>query len=159
MSALAKAPLSSLAAPSSSSDAIGQATEMLDLMMRLADHLTHETERVRSGHIQDVAPLQREKLRLALLYQKTVKELRAGGMTIATLPAPLRAQIVATSARLAEAVDKNERALRIGRDATRRLVDLTVRAARERLKPVSRYDARRAMRPGRMAPCSVDRRL
>lgn len=158
MNALAKAPPPPVAAPASS-DAMGQATEMLDLMMRLADHLTHETERVRLGHVQDVAPLQREKLRLALLYQKTVKELRASGMTIATLPAPLRAQIVATSARLAEAVDKNERALRIGRDATRRLVDLAVFALRARLKPVSRYDARRAMRPARMAPCAVDRRL
>lgn len=158
MNALAKAPPSPLAAPSSS-DAMGQATEMLDLMMRLADLLAHETERVRLGHIQDVAPLQREKLRLALLYQKTVKELRVGRMTIATLPAPLRAQIVAASARLAEAVDKNERALRIGRDATRRLVDLTVRAVRERVKSVTRYDARRAVRSGRMAPCAVDRRL
>jgi hypothetical protein len=136
-----------------------QATDMLDLMMRLTDLLADETKRVRAGHVHDIAPLQREKLRLALLYRKAVKSLEATGAKIMALPAPLRAQIVAASAELAEAAGKNERALRIGRDATRRLLDMVVASMRDRLKPVSRYDMRCAMRPARMVPCAVDRRL
>lgn len=137
----------------------GPATEMLDLMMRLADLLAHETERVRSGHVQDIEPLQREKIRLSQLYQRKVQELEASGAKVAGQPAPLRAQIVAASARLAEEAAENERALRIGRDATRRLVDMVVASIKTRLKPASRYDARRAVQPARMAPCAVDRRL
>lgn len=137
----------------------GQTTEILDLMMRLADLLTHETEQVRSGHVRDIEPLQREKVRLSLLYQRRIKELEASGATIATLPAPLRAQIVAASGRLAEAAGKNERTLRIGREATRRLIDMVVASIRARLKPTSRYDARRAVQSARMVPCAVDRRL
>jgi hypothetical protein len=136
-----------------------QATDLLDLMMRLADLLASETGLVRSGQVQDIAPLQREKLRLTLLYQNAIKSHQAGGTKLATLPAPLRAQIVAASARLAEAVGKNERALRIGRDATRRLVDMVVASLKDRLKPMSRYDARCTMRPAAMVPCAVDRRF
>lgn len=136
-----------------------QATDLLDLMMRLADLLASETGLVRSGQVQDIAPLQREKLRLTLLYQNAIKSLQGNGTRLQTLPAPLRAQVVAASARLAEAVGKNERALRIGRDATRRLVDMVVATLKDRLKPTSRYDARCAIRSAAMVPCAVDRRL
>lgn len=135
------------------------ATELLDLMMRLADLLTHETEQVRSGQVQDLGPLQREKIRLSQLYQRKVQELAASGTQITGLPAPLRAQIVAASGRLAEAAGKNESVLRIGRDATRRLLDLVVDSVKARLKPISRYDARRSVHLARMVPCAVDRRL
>ena len=142
------------------SEAASRATEMLDLMMRLADLLQHETERLRSGHVQDVAPLQKEKLRLSLLYQRAMKELEAGGVKITALPAPLRAQIVAASARLADAVGENERALRVGRAAARRLLDMVVESVKERLKPVSRYNARRTTAGGApILAVAVDRRL
>jgi hypothetical protein len=147
-------------APASPPQIAAQATELLDLMMRLADLLAHETERVRSGHIQDVGPLQKEKLRLTLLYQRGVKQLEASGAKIAALPAPLRAQVVAASARLAETVAENERALRIGSAATRRLVDMLVESIKSRLKPLTRYSAV----PGKLnqAPVlavALDRRL
>ncbi len=157
MTALAKTLASP--APASSPPVMAQATGLLDLMMRLADLLAHETERVRAGEVQDMAPLQHEKLRLSVLYQRAAKELQSSGTKIADLPPPVRAQIIATSTRLAEAATKNELALRIGRDATRRLLDMVVSSVRDRLKPVSRYDARRTPQLVRMAPCAVDRRL
>lgn len=137
-----------------------QSTEMLDLMMRLADLLAHETELVRSGHVKDIGSLQREKLRLSELYQNTIKELNAGGVKIIALPAPLRAQIVAASGRLAEVAAQNERALRVGRTATRRLLDMVVDSVKSRLKQSTRYTAR-ATAP-RYVPAltvTVDRRL
>lgn len=136
-----------------------QATEMLDLMMRLADLLTHETERVRSGHVRDIAPLQQEKLRLTQLYQDKVREFASTGGRIENLPAPLRAQIVAASGSLAEATAKNERTLRVGREATRRLLEMVVASVKDRLRPMSRYDGHRALRPARIVPCALDRRL
>jgi hypothetical protein len=144
----------------STAQVTSQATELLDLMMRLADLMAHETERVRSGHVQDLGPLQREKLRLTILYQRGVKQLDASGARITALPAPLRAQVVAASARLAETVTENERVLRIGSTATRRLVDMLVESIKSQLKPLTRYSAI----PGKLteAPLlavAVDRRL
>ena len=137
-----------------------QATDMLDLMMRLAELLAHETELLRCGRVRDIEPLQREKLRLTLLYQKALKALTVAGATITALPAPLRSQFVAASARLADAVGENERALRIGRAATRRLLDAIVESVQARLKPLRHYNARSRTTTG-SAPLAlaVDRRL
>jgi hypothetical protein len=136
------------------------ATGMLDLMMRLADLMAHETEQLEAGRLRDIEPLQREKLRLSLLYQKSIKGLDASGAKIVALPAPLRAQIVAASARLADEVSQNERALRIGRAATRRLLDAIVESVHAKLRPLNRYNAR--LIPTRSPPVlamAVDRRM
>lgn len=133
---------------------------MLDLMMRLADLLANETELVRKGHVRDIAALQREKLRLSLLYQGAIKELQASGTRITALPPPLRAQVVAAAARLADVVAQNERTLRIGRAATRKLLDMVVASVKSRLRPPIRYNAR--LTPGRYAPAlavAIDQRL
>ena len=144
-------------APASLSE---QATEMLDLMMRLSELLTHETDLLRAGRLRDIEPLQREKMRLTLLYQKALAALNAAGATVSALPAPLRAQFVAASGRLADAIGENERALRIGRAATRRLLDAIVESVQARLKPLRHYDAR-SRTTASITPLAlaVDRRL
>ena len=137
-----------------------QATDMLDLMMRLADLLAHETELVRAGHVRDIGALQREKLRLSLLYQDAIRRLDAGGVKIVALPAPLRAQVVAASSRLADVAAQNERTLRVGRAATRKLLDMLVDSVKSQFKPLTRYDARR--KATGYAPAfavAIDRRL
>jgi hypothetical protein len=116
-------------------------TETLDVMLRLADLLSHETELVRSGRIQEIAPLQKQKLRLSQLYRQAAKTLESSGAQIATLPTSLRMQIVAASGRLADAVGENERVLRIGRAATRKLLDMVVDSIKARMKPLNRYNA------------------
>jgi hypothetical protein len=137
-----------------------QVTETLDLMLRLADLLAHETELVRVGRIQDIEPLQKEKRRLSQLYQQAAKALHASGAQIATLPASLRVQIVAASGRLADVVGENERALRIGRAATRKLLDMIVDSIKARMKPLNRYNAKlTATRHTPALVFAVDRRM
>jgi hypothetical protein len=136
-----------------------QVTETLDLMLRLADLLSHETKLVRQGRIQDIEPLQKEKLRLSQLYQQAVKALHAGGAQIA-LPASLRVQIIAASGRLADAVGENEQVLRIGRAATRKLLDMVVDSIKARMKPLNRYNAKlTATRHTPALVVAVDRRM
>jgi hypothetical protein len=135
-------------------------TETLDAMLRLADLLSHETELVRSGRIQDIAPLQKEKLRLSQLYRQAAKTLESSGAQIASLPTSLRMQIVAASGRLADAVGENERVLRIGRAATRKLLDMVVDSIKARMKPLNRYNAKLTV--ARHTPAlvmAVDRRM
>jgi hypothetical protein len=137
-----------------------QVTETLDLMLRLADLLSHETKLVRQGRIQDIEPLQKEKLRLSQLYQQAVKALHAGGAQIAALPASLRVQIITASGRLADAVGENEQVLRIGRTATRKLLDMVVDSIKARMKPLNRYNAKlTATRHTPALVVAVDRRM
>ena len=139
---------------------VDQATALLDLMLRLADLMVHETALLRSGRVQDIGPLQREKLRLTGLYHAAVKAVEAGGARITMLPPALRTQLVAASTRLAEVATDNERALRIGRAATRHLLDMVVESVKTQLKPLSRYNAKLA--PVRRAPAlavALDRRM
>lgn len=135
-------------------------TALLDLMMRLGDLLAHETEIVRSGRIGDVEPLQREKLRLFDAYKKALEEFGESGMTLEGLPPPLRAQIVDASTTLAQRVKENERALRIGCTATRRLLDSIVSAIQTQQRPLTRYNARLKPTQGAtVLTLAFDRRL
>ncbi|HYM02771.1 MAG TPA: hypothetical protein VET85_07470 [Stellaceae bacterium] len=137
-----------------------QATDMLDLMLRLADLLAHETELLTAGRVRDIAALQIEKLRLTTLYDRAIKKFSTSGFKINALSPPLRAQIVAASTRLADAVKENESALRIGSAATRRVLDMVVESIRTRERTAARYTARRTSpRHGPVLAVAVDRRL
>jgi hypothetical protein len=134
------------------------ATGLLDLVTRLADLLVSETAMLSSGHVSDIGPLQQEKLRLTALYQRAVKDIE-GGHTM--LPPTLRAEIIAASARLAQAATENEIALRIGRAGTRRLLDMVVESMKSRVQPLHRYTAKRLTRPpgGPTMAFALDRRM
>jgi hypothetical protein len=67
--------------------------------------------------------------------------LQANGAQLAALPTSLRMQVVSASARLADAAGENERVLRIGRAATRKLLDMVVDSIKARMKPLNRYNA------------------
>jgi hypothetical protein len=138
----------------------GEATDMLDLMLRLADLLSHETELLRAGRVRDIAGLQIEKLRLTTQYDRAIKALAAAGMTVQSLPPPLRAQIVAAGTRLTQMIAENERALRIGSAATRRILDMLVESIKAKRATVTRYTSRLATtRHGPMLAMAIDRRL
>lgn len=137
-----------------------RATEMLDLMMRLSDILGNETQCLGEGRIGDIAPLQLEKGRLSVLYEKSIKEMSDTGISVGSVPAPLRAQLVAASNRLTRAVTENERALRIGRAATLRIMDMVIESARLRQRPSMRYTARsKPMAEAAALSVAVNRRL
>jgi hypothetical protein len=136
------------------------AAGLLDLLLRLAELLAHETSLLTAGRVNDIGPLQREKLRVTGLYQRAVKDLQEGARA-ADLPIALRTQIIAASARLAQVAVENERALRIGRAATRRLLDMVVESVKARMKPLYRYTAERLAPPpdGARTAFAVDRRM
>lgn len=132
--------------------------DLLDLMIRLGDLLAHETELLRSGRVAEIAPLQREKQRLTLLQQKALKEFAATGR--AQTPPALRAQLAAAAQRLARMVSENELALRIGRAAARRLLDMVVESINTQQRRTCRYNARLvAVNSGPPQAVTLDRRL
>jgi hypothetical protein len=148
------------AKPTTAAAATLQPSDLLDLMLRLADLLERETGLLRAGRIGDIAQLQTEKLRLTLIYDKAAKALCAGGMTLASMAPPLRAKFVAAGTRLARSVGENERALRIGRAATRRILDIVVESVRARQRPLTRYTAKLAPPRHSLAlAVAIDRRL
>jgi hypothetical protein len=62
--------------PAASTPTSGHAVTMLDLMMRLADLLAHETELVRAGQLRQAMSFEQKKKELSNHYVKTVGSLK-----------------------------------------------------------------------------------
>ncbi len=112
--------------------------------------------------IAEIAPLQAEKMRLTQLFQKALKPLRRRAAASTALAGPREgASGWSRGTRLAGAAMENERALRIGRAATERLVAAIVAAVTQSRRPPDRpIPARRRDRAApRVAGIAVDHRL
>jgi hypothetical protein len=116
----------------------------------LADLLERETTLVRATKLTEIGPLQPEKIRLTLLFQKTLE--KSGK--------PVGKAWTAAAERLAQAAIDNERALRVGRAATDRLIATVISAVRKSRGPATTYVAKRCQtREARMAGITLDRKL
>lgn len=137
----------------------GQAANLVALAGALADLLECETTLVREMKIAKIAPLQAEKSRLTLLFQKALKPADGASPTTA-LSGRAKTEWLVAGTRLARAAMENERALRIGRAATERLVAAVVAAVKLSRRPPTGYAARLATTPVlRVAGIAVDHRL
>jgi hypothetical protein len=128
---------------------IGIATELTQLLER-------ETTLVRTLKIGEIGSLQKDKTRLTKLLQEALKQLKAGK----PLPPAIKVKWQEAGRRLAEAVIANERALRVGRLATERLVATVVKAVTDTRRPFRTYaPPRRRVLQKELAGIAVDRRL
>ncbi len=90
------------------------------LAATLAALLERETALVRAMNVAGIAPLQAEKQRLTLMFQQAIKS--PVGAATASLKGPAKAAWLAQIRQLTAAAMDNERALRVGRAATERLI-------------------------------------
>jgi hypothetical protein len=132
-------------------------------LVALAEALTalleRETALVRAMEIAKIAPLQAEKTRLTQAFQKALGALGHGPGKL-SLAGPAKTAWLVAGRRLAAAAAENERALRIGRTATERLIRVVVTAVRNSRRPPAAYSARRAAPcPARLAGIALDHRL
>ncbi len=118
--------------------------------------LERETALVRGLKINEIGPLQPDKTRLTQTLRKLLKQCEGG----AKLSAAAKQKWVALGERLVAAATDNERALRIGRLATERLIGAVVRAVKESRRPHASYAPRKpALRDPGFAGVALDRRL
>ena len=123
---------------------------LVTLAGELATLLERETALVRLLKIAEIAPLQAEKTRLTQLFQKAMKQ---------APPSAASKPWLAIGKRLAQAAIDNERALRVGRAATERLVGAVVNAVKQSRPPAAGYSKGRAPPPAPMAGVAIDHRL
>jgi len=159
MAAPPRPPVRTPAAPPAPIPAGEALPALIALARQLSDLLERETALVRGLKIAEIAPLQPDKTRLAQLFQAALKALDP--KAIAALPAPLKSEWRAAGTRLSEATVANERALRVGRIATERLVSAIVQAVEKSRPATSTYTARRKTpdRQSRVSGLAVDHRL
>jgi hypothetical protein len=120
--------------------------------------LERETAMVRAMDVAAIAPLQAEKQRLTLMFQQAIKS--PAGAATASLKGPAKAAWLAAIRQLSAAAMDNERALRVGRAATERLIAAVVTAVKQSRRIMTGYSARRVARTGRpVAGVACDRRL
>jgi hypothetical protein len=131
-------------------------TEFLGVAGDLVALLQRESALVRALKIAEIGPLQTDKARLIQLVAKFLKHVDNG----AKLPPAAKQKWLVAGQRLVAAAADNERALRIGRTATERLIGAVVSAVRESRRPTSTYSP---CRNGRRLPpingVALDRRL
>jgi hypothetical protein len=145
-----------MTAPAAASPVAADPAELLDVVETLTDLLERETKLVRALHIKEIAPLQPDKLRLVQMLRKALKQFEGG----ATLPPAAKRKWQAMGQKLVQAATDNERALRIGRTATERLIAAVVGAVKETRRPQATYAPRkRAAREASIAGVALDRRL
>jgi len=130
--------------------------ELLAVVSDLTALLDRETALVRGLKISDIAPLQQDKTRLVQSLGNFLKHFENG----TTLPPAAKQKWIASGQRLVAAATENERALRIGRIATERLIAAVVGAVKASRQPHATYSPRkRAPRNVSIAGVALDRRL
>lgn len=133
-------------------------TTLAALAHALTALLERETALVRAMDVAAIAPLQAEKQRLTQLFQQTIKS--PAGEAIKSLSGPAKAEWLGAIRQLTAATMDNERALRVGRAATERLIAAVVTAVKQSWRTSVGYSARRVARTGRpVAGVACDRRL
>ena len=134
------------------------AAELVTLAGTLTALLERETGLVRDMKIAEIAPLQADKQDLTQRFQKALVALGTAGT--AALSGAARRQWLAAGQRLAAAAMENERALRIGRAATERLVAAVVSAVKQSRNYSTGYSRRRAVSSEQpVSGIAVDHRL
>jgi hypothetical protein len=124
---------------------------LVTLAGELATLLERETALVRMLKIAEIAPLQAEKTRLTQLFHKAMKQ---------APPSTASKPWLAIGKRLAQAAIDNERALRVGRAATERLIAAVITAVKQSRHPVASYAPKRGLlRAPELAGISLDRRF
>jgi hypothetical protein len=117
----------------------------------LALLLEREPVLVKALKIAEIAPLQNEKTRLTLAFQKALKQ---------SPPSAASKPWMASGRRLAQAAIDNERALRVGRAATERLIGAVIAAVKQSRRALATYAPRHGLpREPAIAGISCDRRL
>lgn len=130
--------------------------DLVAIAVDLTRLLEHETALVRAVRIAEIGPLQADKVRLTKALQEALKQFPPGK----ALPPAAKQKWQDAGKKLADAVIANERALRIGRLATERLVSTIVAAVTETRRPFRTYaPPRRRAAQRELAGVALDRRL
>lgn len=137
-------------------------TEILKVADALTDLLNRESDLVRSMRIEEIAPLQPEKVQLTGRYQSLLQRLGGPANEKSVLPLPIKSVLVDAGRRLADAAVANQQALRIGQVATDRLIGSIVTAIKQQRPTTAGYTPRKVAprATGRsIAGVTVDRRM
>lgn len=131
-------------------------TRLVGIADELTQLLERETALVRALKIAEIGPLQADKVRLTKTLQDALKQLAPGK----TLPPAVKLKWQESGRKLADAVIANERALRVGRAATERLVATVVAAVSETRRPFRTYaPPRKRVAARELAGVALDRKL
>lgn len=147
------------AKPAALPDEIAKILQVAEGLIVLLDH---ESMLVRTMRIQEIGPLQTEKVRLTALYQALLRALGGPADEKIALPPAQKAVLVDVGKRLADAAVANQRALKVGQAATDRLIGSIVTAIKQQRPSTAGYNTRKVAPRGvshSIAGVTVDRRL
>lgn len=118
--------------------------ELTDIIGRLARLIADENEKLAAHKVEEIAPMQDEKARLARLYEQHVRQVGESPEVLAELDDADRTELKEASADLAKRMEENERRLKTGAQAIERLMKAVAEAVRTKRGDVPLYGAKGA---------------
>ena len=135
------------------------ANDLIALTARLVGVMEKETELLHAMKPGAIEPLQEEKARLVVAYNRATKAVSGDPKLLAALGAALKDELARITAKFRDACAANERAIKAARDANEKLVQLIAEAANKQRNPSFAYGATGRYagptRQSRQAPLSV----
>ena len=116
--------------------------DMIAITGRLIDLMDKEIEMLRSMRPQEIGALQKDKVSLALAYERHMQELREDPSMLTTAKPRLKAEFKRITGRFQEVLNENESALRAVKSVSEKLLN-TIASAVAPLPLVRRVKIRK----------------
>jgi sulfur transfer complex TusBCD TusB component (DsrH family) len=136
--------------------------DLIAVTNRLIDLMGKEIEMLRSMRPQNIGTLQKDKVHLALAYERHMRELRDNPSLLAAAKPDLKAELKQITGRFQEVLNENESAIRAVKTVSEKLLTAIANAVTEQRGDTAAYSREGAIGGnggGPTAPISLNEQL
>lgn len=116
-----------------------QLDDLIAITNRLIDLMGKEIEMLRSMRPQDIGALQKDKVNLALAYERHMQELRDDPSLLAAAGPDIKAELKRITGRFQEVLDENESAIKAVKSVSEKLLTAIANAVTEQRGNAAAY--------------------
>ncbi len=113
--------------------------DLIAITSRLIDLMGKEIEMLRSMRPQDIGALQKDKVSLALAYERHIQELRDDPSLLATAKPNLKVELKRITGRFQEMLNENESAIKAVKSVSEKLLTAIAKAVTEKRGNAAAY--------------------
>jgi len=113
--------------------------DLIAITSRLIDLMGKEIEMLRSMRPQDIGALQKDKVSLALAYERHMQELRDDPSLLATAKPNLKVELKRITGRFQEMLNENESAIKAVKSVSEKLLTAIANAVTEQRGKAAAY--------------------
>lgn len=120
-------------------EATNKLDDLIAITSRLIDLMDKEIEMLRSMRPQNIGALQKDKVNLALAYERHMQELRDDPSMLAAAKPGLKAELKRITSRFQEVLNENESAIKAVKSVSEKLLTAIANAVTEQRGKAAAY--------------------